>query len=294
MNLSYKIPTVKTEKLVITAKLVVGIILPLFAAYLAVRLFTQGKFPFFPKAAVNPSSLVANPSNINVNVGDTFQITIYLLPNDNPVSGVDVVLNYDSSYLTVQSIAKHTSSPFQTSSTNIDALNQTAEFTALAFDGSQPTTVTGNTSFPLATFTFLATKATPIHTSIDFSYQQSTTDDSNIAVISGSAVTDALVQPDPVSVTVSSGTSPTPTPPTGGTPTPGGCTPPPGDGDGNCFVNGFDYVIWLNGYGTKGPADTLGPEDGDYFEDDYDTDGVTPIDDINGADYVVWLNNYTG
>jgi hypothetical protein len=102
-----------------------------------------------------------------------------------------------------------------------------------------------------------------------------------------------MASPDAAPPTPTPTTQPTPTPTTQPTPTPTsqpptptpttGCLPPPGDGNGDCAVNGTDYVIWLVNYGRQGPP-PLEPIDGDYFDDD----------DINGTDYVVWLVNYTG
>jgi hypothetical protein len=93
--------------------------------------------------------------------------------------------------------------------------------------------------------------------------------------------------PTPTSVPPTPTPTPTSQPPTP-TPTPT-CTSPPGDGNGDCSVNGVDYVIWLVNYGRKCPDilcpdGSLEPKDGDYFDDDQ----------VNGVDYVVWLTNYTG
>jgi hypothetical protein len=296
-NLSKVLKKPDNKKLMLTIKLIIVVIVPLFATYLALELVTSGRFSLFPRAAVNPSSLTAVPANINTTVGSTFQVTIHLLPNNNLVSGADVVLSYNPNYVQPQSITKATASPFQTFSSNINTANQTIEFMQIAYDGNQPATITGSTSVQLATITFQALQATPQTSNINFAYQQNATNDSNVTVISDDAVVDALVQPDPISVTITSGGTPTPTPtgaqptsaptPTGAapTPTPGpsGTPGPSIDGDGNYDgrVNGIDYVIWLTNYGNPNPR---GVREGDYNRDNR----------VNGIDYVVWLNNYTG
>jgi hypothetical protein len=53
----------------------------------------------------------------------------------------------------------------------------------------------------------------------------------------------------------------------------------PGDANGDGKVDGLDYVIWLNNYGT---TTTGGASKGDF-------NGDTKVD---GLDYVIWLNNY--
>jgi hypothetical protein len=73
------------------------------------------------------------------------------------------------------------------------------------------------------------------------------------------------------------GSTPTPTnTSTTNTPTP---TPEPGDANGDGKVDGLDYVIWLNNYGT---TTTDGASKGDF-----NADGR-----VDGLDYVIWLNNY--
>jgi hypothetical protein len=53
----------------------------------------------------------------------------------------------------------------------------------------------------------------------------------------------------------------------------------PGDANGDGKVDGLDYVIWLNNYGT---TTTDGASKGDF-----NNDGK-----VDGLDYVIWLNNY--
>jgi hypothetical protein len=71
------------------------------------------------------------------------------------------------------------------------------------------------------------------------------------------------------------GTGITPTTP----PTPTAPTGKPGDTNGDGYVDGVDYVIWLNHYNQ---STTSGPGAGDF-----NSDG-----NIDGIDYVIWLNNY--
>ena len=56
-------------------------------------------------------------------------------------------------------------------------------------------------------------------------------------------------------------------------------TAKPGDASGDGKVDGIDYVIWLNHYGT---ATAIGNRDGDFNSDQ----------NVDGLDYVIWLNNY--
>lgn len=67
-----------------------------------------------------------------------------------------------------------------------------------------------------------------------------------------------------------------PTPTNSPTATP---TPIKGDANGDRKVDGLDYVIWLNNYGTN---TNLGQSKGDFNNDQK----------VDGLDYVVWLNNY--
>jgi hypothetical protein len=69
------------------------------------------------------------------------------------------------------------------------------------------------------------------------------------------------------------------TDPTSPTPTPVPAVQ--GDANGDGKVDGIDYVIWLNYYGT---STTGGPSKGDF-----NTDGK-----VDGIDYSIWLNKYTG
>jgi hypothetical protein len=52
----------------------------------------------------------------------------------------------------------------------------------------------------------------------------------------------------------------------------------PGDGNNDGKVDGVDYIIWLNNYGTNQSGASNG---------DFNNDGK-----VDGIDYVVWLNNY--
>ena len=57
--------------------------------------------------------------------------------------------------------------------------------------------------------------------------------------------------------------------------------PPPGDGNGDGWVDGLDYVLWAINFGTH-----PGP-DGDISDGDYNDDGW-----VDGLDYVVWADNF--
>ena len=69
----------------------------------------------------------------------------------------------------------------------------------------------------------------------------------------------------------------TPTPIRSPTPTPSGQLP--GDANGDGRVDGVDYVIWFNHYGTNV---SNGPAGGDF-----DRNGR-----VDGVDYVIWFNHY--
>jgi hypothetical protein len=73
-------------------------------------------------------------------------------------------------------------------------------------------------------------------------------------------------------------TLPSPTASPTSSPTP---APLAGDANNDGKVDGIDYVIWLNNYGS---TNSSGPSQGDFNAD-------TKVD---GIDYVIWLNAYTG
>ncbi|MCA9102262.1 MAG: hypothetical protein KDA63_13965 [Planctomycetales bacterium] len=55
----------------------------------------------------------------------------------------------------------------------------------------------------------------------------------------------------------------------------------PGDGNGDGWVDGLDYLLWASHYGTH-----PGP-DGDITDGDYNDDGS-----VDGLDYLLWAGNY--
>ena len=55
----------------------------------------------------------------------------------------------------------------------------------------------------------------------------------------------------------------------------------PGDGNGDGWVDGSDYLLWAGNYGTH-----PGP-DGDLSDGDYNDDGW-----VDGLDYLLWAGNY--
>ncbi|MEZ6073233.1 MAG: hypothetical protein R3C10_23925 [Pirellulales bacterium] len=55
----------------------------------------------------------------------------------------------------------------------------------------------------------------------------------------------------------------------------------PGDGNGDGWVDGLDYLLWAGAYGTH-----PGP-DGDIGDGDYNDDGW-----VDGLDYLMWAGNY--
>ncbi len=52
----------------------------------------------------------------------------------------------------------------------------------------------------------------------------------------------------------------------------------PGNANGDSVVDGLDYVIWLNNYGSSKQGPSFGNFNGDSV--------------VDGLDYVIWLNNY--
>jgi hypothetical protein len=52
----------------------------------------------------------------------------------------------------------------------------------------------------------------------------------------------------------------------------------PGDANGDNLVDGRDYIVWVNHYGTASTGSTNG---------DFNTDSV-----VDGRDYIMWVNNY--
>src|SRR3989344_4781125 len=71
--------------------------------------------------------------------------------------------------------------------------------------------------------------------------------------------------------------TPTPTPLRTPTPTPAGELP--GDANRDGRVDGVDYVVWFNHYGTNV---NNGPAGGDFARSGF----------VDGVDYVLWLNHY--
>ncbi|MEZ6069062.1 MAG: PEP-CTERM sorting domain-containing protein [Pirellulales bacterium] len=57
--------------------------------------------------------------------------------------------------------------------------------------------------------------------------------------------------------------------------------PLPGDGNGDGWVDGQDYLIWADAYGDD-PADPPGAAGGDYNDDEA----------VDGLDYLVWAGNF--
>jgi hypothetical protein len=55
----------------------------------------------------------------------------------------------------------------------------------------------------------------------------------------------------------------------------------PGDGNGDGWVDGLDYLLWAGSFGTH-----PGP-DGDISDGDYNDDGW-----VDGLDYLLWAGNY--
>ncbi|MCA9103136.1 MAG: PEP-CTERM sorting domain-containing protein [Planctomycetales bacterium] len=55
----------------------------------------------------------------------------------------------------------------------------------------------------------------------------------------------------------------------------------PGDGNGDGWIDGLDYLIWAGNYGTNPGAD------GDPSDGDYNDDGA-----VDGLDYLLWASNY--
>lgn len=81
------------------------------------------------------------------------------------------------------------------------------------------------------------------------------------------------------------GSTPNPTPTTPPTisptppPTPTASPTIPGDANGDGKVDGLDYTLWIDHYGTTNAS---GPSEGD-FNGDHNVDGL---------DYVIWVDNY--
>jgi hypothetical protein len=55
----------------------------------------------------------------------------------------------------------------------------------------------------------------------------------------------------------------------------------PGDGNGDGWVDGLDYLLWAGAYGTH-PGPDGDPSDGDYNDDGW----------VDGLDYLLWAGNY--
>jgi hypothetical protein len=66
--------------------------------------------------------------------------------------------------------------------------------------------------------------------------------------------------------------------PTSIPPSPTASTNKPGDANGDGLVDGRDYIVWVNHYGTA----STGSSNGDFNNDTI----------VDGRDYIIWVNNY--
>jgi hypothetical protein len=141
-------------------RLTIKILVPLIigvSLIATVLLVNKGVSFLISRAQTASSSLIMSPTSSSVNVGQTLTANILLSPNNNPVSGVDVVLNYDTAHLRATAVSPNSSSGFANFSYNIDATNGRVLFSAIAYDGNTPTTpVSGSALIQLANVTFIA------------------------------------------------------------------------------------------------------------------------------------------
>ncbi len=195
------------------------------SAVFAMAIVNKGpKFSLYSRAFGNPSILYLTPSGqVDVGVGEVVFGQVFLLPENNLVGGVDVVLNYDPEYLEVQDITEPVDFLFGTFISDVDQVNGKIRLSTLAYSGNEPTTlVGGTTAVRLADISFFTLTAGT--TTISFDYVIDDTNDSNVSIIDGNLVVDALVAPVTELMINIQGSQPTPTPSPVPSPTP---TSPP-------------------------------------------------------------------
>jgi hypothetical protein len=240
-------------------RLVVGVNLAavlFLVTAITVYYFSKNRYDLATKAIENPASLRLAPSESNLQVGEAVTIQVFLLPNDNQVSSVDLVLRYDPAYLAVDEtlIRPVADSGFLTYHQEVEADNGVVRFSALTYDGSAPTTpVSGTGAVYLVDVPFRAVALTPAGqpVTVGIEYVEGATYDSNVSVINQQGALDVLQTPETVvHVSVLPESTPTPTPPPSVPTTPPipttypsiAPTLPSGCGDGVCAgqANGED------------------------------------------------------
>ncbi len=190
--------------------------------------------------------------------------------NGDPIRGVDVVINFDTTYLTLTDInpsaqvstTLRTFAPVVTNdskgtfdkATVISAANSsgaikfgaaTADWNISPTPAPTPTiTITspysGSTTLAILTFTPKKLGST----NVSFSFTLGSTTDSNL--VSANSNSDVLAQVNNLSLTIANPTN-TPVPSVTGT-----C--PQGDINGDCHVTLADYSILFTNFGTTGPT----------------------------------------
>lgn len=153
---------------------------------------------YFSKADITPSHLYFMPENLTCQTGEICTVSVYLLPQSNAVIGVDAVLNYDPSFVSMISIEKDPASLFPAFFSTIEDTSGKAEFSALAFDNTAKTLslpVTGDVPIKLANISLNA-KASG-NSNISLVYTGSgEKNDSNIVVASETGIiNDVLASP---------------------------------------------------------------------------------------------------
>ena len=183
----------------------------LFATIAGLYLIGREKI-FSPRALDNSSILTITPETADVEVGQTLATQIFLIPQDNPVSGVDVILNYDPDIISISSVNKNSNCLLGDFSYNIDEGAGKVEMTFLGFEeGDVISPVTETTA--LADISIQALQPTS-GTMIYFGYEYNSTTDTNIGVLYDNGVVDSLYeQPNNLSITVTENINPTPSVP---------------------------------------------------------------------------------
>lgn len=242
------------------------------------------------------------PSQITTGIGSIFEVPIMLDANGNTVIGVDVVINFDQSKLTLQDIIPKPENSALKTFAPIDASHNfdkrlveanasgVIEFGAVAFDlaGGQPLSGFNGTlgqDNPLAVLQFEALGAG--QTNVTFDFTEGSTTDSNMV---SEDATDLLGDVQNLVLTVLGPTS-TPTleptqeptvsptlPPASPTPTPVPSERPgPGDINDDSVVNVFDLGIFSGNYGKTGIT-TVSPVN--ERRSDMDGDGDVDVFDL--------------
>lgn len=156
------------------------------------------------------------PSSLTLTAGETKAVDVMVSPNGNQVVGVDLIIQFDPTAISLQQITNRGAFPTQLG-TQIDNSSGTAK---VAFSNPVGVYLTN----PATVAEIVLTGKNPTaNTALTFSFIAGKTNDTNVVIPHGQ---DSLTTVGPLTLTVTDGTSaspgpdPTPTPSPGATPIP--------------------------------------------------------------------------